>query len=419
MIPPPARATPPRGTRLLPRRFLLASFPRLPSLVRPNAVLPEPPSTLLSDSQRRVVGAALTLLAFLGSLALLIVAVYVLGRLVAFFSGVLWPLAVAGVLALMLRPVVERLEGGLRLRRLAAVALLYFVVVLLAAGGLLLFVPPIVEQLINFVAYLPDVWRNAVAFLEEHHPDWIDLVNQQLANPDIRSSVDTLIGEGKALFSHAVPSLRAAFGGILDVGAFIAQLAIIPVYLFFFLLMRSASTKDLGTHVPFLRPGVRDDFLFLVDEFVAIVEAFFRGQILIGLCMGVLYAIGFSLGGLKFGLFIGLALGLLNIIPYLGTIMGLAVALPLAFFQPDGGWYLVGIVLVVNAVVQSIEAWLLTPKIMGHQTGLHPVMIIFAVFFWGTAFGGILGMLLAVPLTAFFVTAWRLAKRKYFRRSSV
>jgi predicted PurR-regulated permease PerM len=52
---------------------------------------------------------------------------------------------------------------------------------------------------------------------------------------------------------------------------------------------------------------------------------------------------------------------------------------------------------------------------MGHHTGLHPVVIILAVFFWGTAFGGVLGMLLAVPLTAFFVTAWRLAKRKYFR----
>jgi len=377
----------------------------------------EPSSPLFSDSQRRVISSALTLLAFLGSIALVIAAVYVLGRLVAYFSAVLWPLAVAGVLALMLRPVLERLESGLRLRRLAAVALLYVIVVLLAAGALLLVVPPVVEQLINFVAYLPDVWGNAMAYLRENYPQWVVLAERQLANPDVRSTVDTLLNEGKAIFSHAVPSLRAAFSGVLDLMAFIAHLAIIPVYLFFFLLMRGASTKKLGTHVPFLRTSVRDDLLFLADEFVTIIEAFFRGQILIGLSMGVLYAIGFSLGGLKFGLFIGLALGILNIIPYLGTIMGLAVALPLAFFQPDGGWYLVGMVLVVNAVVQSIEAWLLTPKIMGHQTGLHPVMIIFAVFFWGTAFGGILGMLLAVPLTAFFVTAWRLVKRKYFRRS--
>jgi predicted PurR-regulated permease PerM len=225
---------------------------------------------------------------------------------------------------------------------------------------------------------------------------------------------DTLAHESKAVFSHAVPSLRAAFGGILDVAAFFTNLAIVPVYLFFFLLAKGEPTKDLGEHLPFLRPAIRDDVVFLASEFVAIIEAFFRGQLLIGLCMGVLLSIGFTAVGLKFGLFIGLALGVLNIIPYLGTIIGLAVALPIAFFQPGGGWQLLGLVIAVKIIVQCVESWVLTPRIMGHQTGLHPVAIIFAVFFWGTAFGGVLGMLLAIPLTAFFVTAWRLAKRKYF-----
>ena len=146
----------------------------------------------------------------------------------------------------------------------------------------------------------------------------------------------------------------------------------------------------------------------------ALPISFFRGQLLIGLIMGVLLATGFSLGGLKFGLAIGLITGLLNIVPYLGSILGLSVALPLAFLQPGGGLPLVGICLVVFAAVQAIEGWLLTPRIMGRQTGLHPVAIIVAVFFWGKALGGILGMMLAVSLTAFFVTAWRLARRKYF-----
>jgi len=160
---------------------------------------------------------------------------------------------------------------------------------------------------------------------------------------------------------------------------------------------------------------MREDVVFLVGEFVSIVEAFFRGQLLIALAMGVLLALGFSLIGLKFGLALGLVLGVLNVIPYLGSILGLAVALPLAFFQaPDGGWLMVGLVLLVKGVVQTIEGWVLTPRIMGRQTGLHPVTIIFAVFFWGTALGGLLGMLLAIPLTAFVVTAWRLVRRKYF-----
>jgi predicted PurR-regulated permease PerM len=361
-----------------------------------------------------MVGFALTLLAFLGSIALLILALIALGRLISFFSSVLWPLAVAGVLALILRPPVEALARRLRLRRLVAVMLLYGVVVLLTSGALLLLVPPLVSQLIDFVSYLPELWDRVWNYVQAHYPVWIELVQKHLANPSVRNIADSIATESKTIFTHAIPSLRAAFGGVLDMLAFITHIAIIPVYLFFFLLMRGEPTRNLGRHLPFLSPSVRDDVVFLASEFISIIESFFRGQLLIALCMGVLFAVGFTLIGLKFGLFIGLALGVLNIVPYLGTILGLAVSLPLAFFQPGGGWQLVGLVLLVKAIVQCVESWVLTPKIMGHHTGLHPVAIIVAVFFWGTAFGGVLGMLLAVPLTAFFVTVWRLAKRKYF-----
>ena len=161
---------------------------------------------------------------------------------------------------------------------------------------------------------------------------------------------------------------------------------------------------------------MRDDVVFLVREFIAIVVSFFRGQFLIALIMGALLALGFSVVGLRFGLFIGLTLGVLNIVPYLGTIIGLSIALPLAFLQPDGGWQLVALVLLVFVIVQNIAGWYLTPKIMSDRTGLHPVAIIVAIFFWGTAFNGIIGMVLAIPLTAFFVTAWRLAKKKYLHK---
>lgn len=378
---------------------------------------PEPASPLLTVSQRRIVASAVTMAAFLGAVALLIVAILVLGRLLAFFSNVLWPLAVAGVLALILRPAVVWLERRLKLRRLTAVVLLYGVFVLLAGGAIINLLPPLVGQLLDFIRFVPDLWTNAVAYVAQEYPEWKATGERYLANESVRKAVDALVAESKTFFTHAVPSIKVAFGGVFDVFAFLTHLAIIPVYLFFFLLARGAPTRNLGRHLPFLREGIRDDVVFLVSEFVSIVEAFFRGQLLIGLCMGVLMSIGFTIIGLKFGLFIGLALGLLNIVPYLGTILGLAVTLPLAFFQPEGGWKLVGLVLLVKAIVQLIESWVLTPKIMGHHTGLHPVVIIVAIFFWGTAFGGVLGMLLAVPLTAFFVTAWRLAKRKYFRAS--
>jgi predicted PurR-regulated permease PerM len=374
----------------------------------------EPSAPLLNPSQRRVVGSAITSLAFLGSLVLLIATFVVLERLLSFFSSILWPLAAAGVLALILRPLVHLLENRLQGRRLTAVVVLYGVFVLVVGGVVVLLAPPLVTQVVDFVAFIPTLWERAGHYLQENFPQWLALAKKQLANPTVRQIADSLAQETKTVVTHAAPSIRAAFGGMFDVFAFLTNLAMVPVYLFFFLLARGEPTRNLGDHLPFLRPSVREDAVFLASEFVSIIEAFFRGQLLIGLCMGVLLAVGFTTIGLKFGLFIGLALGVMNIIPYLGTIIGLAVALPLAFFQPGGGWHLLGLVLLVKTIVQCLESWYLTPKIMGHQTGLHPAVIIFAVFFWGTAFGGVLGMLLAIPLTAFFVTAWRLAKRKYF-----
>ena len=262
---------------------------------------PEPRLPILNDSQRSVVGSALTLLAFVGSLALVIVALYVFGRLLAFFSSVLWPLAVAGVMALMLRPLVQALERRLGLRRTTAVILLYTAVVLLASGGLLLIVPALVTQLIDFVAYLPTLWDAVSNYVTTHYPDWIELAQKHLSNPSVKSIADSLASESKGFLTLAMPGVRAAFGGIVDVFAFFTHVAIVPVYLFFFLLMRGEPTGELGRHLPFLRPGVRDDVVFLASEFVSIVESFFRGQLLIGLCMGVLLAAGFTVIGLKFG----------------------------------------------------------------------------------------------------------------------
>jgi predicted PurR-regulated permease PerM len=217
----------------------------------------------------------------------------------------------------------------------------------------------------------------------------------------------------RSLLANLVPGVTAAFGQVRSAIGFFVGLALVPVYLCFFLVSKFDWSTGLREFLPFLRSGVRDDVVFLVEQFVGIVVAFFRGQLLIGLVMGVLYATGFSIAGLKFGLAIGLAMGLLNVVPYLGTVLGLAVALPLSFLQPGGGLWLTGTVLAVFGGIQLFDAWFLTPRIMGKQTGLHPAAIIVSVMFWGTALNGLLGMVLAIPLSAFFVTAWRLLKHKY------
>lgn len=371
-------------------------------------------SSLLNPRQRRMVGFALGLVALVGTIALLVGVLIVLSFLMRHFAGVFWPLALAGIIALIMRPGVELLEKKLKLRRVSAVVTLYSVFTVAVVGGLLAIIPVLIEQVFAFITFVPEFWSHALDYFQRNYPDWVALVNRQMENPTIREITNRVLGEMNELWSLALPSLKSAGLGLLSVGTLMMRLAVVPIYLFYFLLSRREPTNNLEKQLPFLRPELRDDVVFLVREFIAIVVSFFRGQLLIGVIMGGLLALGFTLIGLKFGLIIGLILGVLNIVPYLGTILGLSVALPLALLQPGGGMQLVGLVLLVFIMVQLTEGWYLTPKIMGGRTGLHPVVIMVSIFFWGTAFNGILGMVLAIPLTAFFVTAWRLAKRKYF-----
>lgn len=370
---------------------------------------------ILTPVQRKLVGFALGFAALCSIGWLLYILLSGTARFISTFSSVIWPLAVAGIMALVLRPVVGFFEQRLKVRRSVAVGLLYLCAGLLFTALLYSFVPAVISQVLDFFAYLPTLWRNTVAWGELHFPEWLTVARRYLENPAVKAALDGLTQQAQDLLGLLAPTLKSAGAGIFGLFGFAASLAVIPVYLFFFLLSNADPTHSLSGHLPFLQKEQRDDVVYLVREFLGILVAFFRGQLLIGLIMGVLLATGFSVAGLKFGLAIGLLTGLLNIVPYLGSILGLSIALPLAFLQPeDGGVHLVAICVGIFAAVQALEGWFLTPRIMGQQTGLHPVAIIVAVFFWGKALGGVLGMMMAVPLTAFFVTAWRLVRRKYF-----
>jgi predicted PurR-regulated permease PerM len=371
------------------------------------------PAPLLGPTQRKIAAAALTLAAALLIVLLLALLVLGLSRALGFFSSVLWPLAVAGIVACILQPVVGLLERRLHVGRLAAVAILYGAFVLALAGLAVAVTPVVVSQTAEFAETVPALWTQASDYAQRHYPDWIAYGRERMENPAVKQFVDGLAAQAKGLFAGMLPGVKAALGQVRGAVAFLVGLALVPVYLFFFLRSTGDAFAQVRGLLPFLRDDIRDDIVFLVREFAGIVVAFFRGQLLIGLIMGSIYATGFTVAGLKFGLVIGMGMGLLNIVPYLGTMLGLSVALPLAFFQPGGGLWLVATVLAIFAAVQALEGWFLTPRIMGRQTGLHPVVIIVAILFWGTALDGLLGMVLAIPLTAFFVTAWRLVKHKY------
>lgn len=377
----------------------------------------DPAAPFFTPAQKRLIGFALGLGAFLVSVALLVLVVVVLGRLIGVFSSVIWPLAAAGILAMILRPVVGLFERRLKLSRSVSTILLYLLVTIACVGVLLLFVPALVRQAVDFVNSAPQLWARALAHVEAKYPEWSELYARAMENNTLRQLVEGTMAQLQSIASALLPNLKAAGGTVVGVVGFFANLAIVPVYLFFFLQSDEDPTHSLHDNLPFLNDDVRGDVVFLIREFISIVVAFFRGQLVIGLIMGGLLATGFWLVGLQFGVVLGLAVGLLNVIPYLGTILGLSTVLPMAYFQPDGGMVTMAMCLGVFILVQVIEGYVLTPRIMGRQTGLHPVAIIIAIFFWGTALDGILGMILAIPLTAFLVTAWRLAKRRYFRQT--
>ena len=133
------------------------------------------------------------------------------------------------------------------------------------------------------------------------------------------------------------------------------------------------------------KPDIRNDLVYLIRQFADILEGFFRGQILIGFMMGVGYAIGFSVAGLKFGIALGLLFGVLNIVPFLGTILGVLSVFTVSYLQTggvleSGQWDVMWGCGVTFLVVQLLESYWLSPRVMGERTGLHPVVIIASVF---------------------------------------
>jgi predicted PurR-regulated permease PerM len=236
-------------------------------------------------------------------------------------------------------------------------------------------------------------------------------------------AMEAMEKQGGELAEKSAAVIKSAWSGLLGFFAQMTYLAVIPIYLFYFLGSNRNLIDELEKELGFLSDSVKEDVVFLIREFVGILVSFFRGQLLIGVLMGVGYAIGFSISGLKFGITLGLLFGLLNIVPYLGSIVGIVTALLVAYLQPagiaeTGEWTVLIGCGISFGVVQLIESYYLTPRIMGQQTGLHPVVVMVSIFFWGTALGGILGMIFGIPLTAFIIIAWRLLCRKYFHRAA-
>jgi len=373
-------------------------------------------SVELSERQKETLAAAITVLSAVVILAAVVALFWLLGAFLARFSHVFLPLAVAGVIALILKPFFDWLVERLGLHPVLALVVLFLAILLPVVGVGWFFGDLLVSQISGLIAKIPDWWKGVSEWFQAQLPQLKVLWDRYQVGDRLQAATagneDSLVSGLQSVgwsFLSAGANLFGAIGTLFS-------WAVLPVYVGFLLLIDPRKIiGSAGGMLPFLKAETRDVVTYLVQEFVEIIVAFFRGQLLIAFLQGLLYAVGFWAVGLSYGFVLGLLLGFLNIIPYLGSIVGLGVTLPLAFFQEGGGLSTAIAVVVVFTVVQIIEGNLLTPKIMGDQTGLHPMVIIVAVFFWGSALNGITGLVLAIPLTAFFVVFWRLAREKYIQ----
>jgi predicted PurR-regulated permease PerM len=188
-------------------------------------------------------------------------------------------------------------------------------------------------------------------------------------------------------------------GRLASLAGILAGLSLIPVYAFFLLLEERRIARSWTDYLPVADADFKREAIFVLRSINDALIVFFRGQVLVALCDGILYALGFLIIGLPYALLIGLMACVVTIIPFLGAALTCGTALIIAVVQ-FGDWQHPALVVAVFCVVQFIEGFVLQPKIIGDRVGLHPVMIIIALMVGTTLLGGILGGILAIPLTA-------------------
>jgi predicted PurR-regulated permease PerM len=330
-------------------------------------------------------------------------------------AGVLWlvwmlapilsPFVFAAILGWLGDPMVDRLEAR-KFRRNTAVILVFAVMVLLLIVIAILLVPVLEDQVLTLVNSLP------------HYRDW--MVVTALPWIEHRTGLQLLTWlDPERLFALLQEHWQSAGGVVANVLgyvsssgfallAWVANIALLPVLTFFFLRDWDLIVGRIGSLVP------RDHFdtvRRLALESNEVLGGFIRGQLLVMLILGILYAVGLWWVGLDLGILIGLLAGLLTFVPYLGP-ASIVIFGGLAALVQYGDWQHLAGVAMVFSIGQIIESFVLTPMLVGDRIGLHPMAVIFAVMAGGTLFG-FLGMLLALPVAAVVNVLLRYAQDRY------
>ena len=365
------------------------------------------PLTSPTEKQSRIIWFAATGLAVALVIALIVAAVWGLGRVLDILSPVLWPLAIGAVVACLLSPAVAFIERR-NVSRARAILLVFVVALAVLAGVLASVVPQVVVETEQLAAKVPEYssrLQDKINHLLAQPPDFLrrflpapapdDGTAAGQPNPALASASGWLTGSLPGMSSWLLKSVAKVASGF----GLLAGLALIPVYAFYFLLEQRGIESRWKDYLPLRDSAAKDELVFVLESISQYLVAFFRGQLLVAMCDAVLYTVGFLIAGVNYAFLLGFAAVFLTMIPFLGAIVICITALTLSFVQ-FGDWQHPAMVLGVFAVVQALEGLVISPKIMGDRVGLHPLAIIIAVMTGTTLLGGLLGGILAIPLAA-------------------
>ncbi len=327
-----------------------------------------------------------------------------LGFLLWLLSPVLMPFVAGALLAYLGDPMVDRLQR-LKLSRSAGVGVVFGLMTLALVGVVLLLIPMLERQITTMVEQFPKVreWFVGTAL------PWVTArTGMELPELDPASVFESLRGHWKQAGGMATTVLGQLSKSGLAIIGWVLNLALIPVVAFYLLRDWDVMVDRVRELLP--RP-VEPIASRLAREADTVLGSFLRGQISVMLALGAIYATGMALIGIDLALLIGVVAGMVSFIPYLGTAVGVGMALIAAVVQ-YGDWMHVILVLVVFGIGQMLEGMVLTPWLVGDRIGLHPVAVIFAVMAGGQLFG-FLGVLAALPVAAVLMVLLRYLHERY------
>lgn len=337
----------------------------------------------------------------------ILAAMVLAGFIVYLLMPVIAPFIAAFFLAYLMNPLVARM-AKYNMPRWLTISIVFLGIIVGVGVGTWYLAPMVWQQLRyaldNVPAAITWVNNNALPWLEHNFNLDLERVNTDELSAAIMDYVQTNYSANSV--QQMVYRIAQSGLSIIHVGGL---LVLIPIIAFYFLLDWNNMIRRLQLLIPrHYEPTV----VQITRECHAVLGAFVKGQLLVMLLLGIVYAVGLQLIGIEVGLIIGLVAGLCSIIPYLGFAIGIIAAIAAALLQYGLDWVQLLLVLVVFMIGQAIEGYVLQPFLLGDKIGLSPVAVVFAVLA-GAQLYGFIGMLVALPVAAVLVVLLRHAYQTY------